>query len=107
MNGASSLAEAAITAGRGPFSAASARMHTPFSEKACESSGDSELVTFTLCDLLHTVSATMKPIRSGLCQVEDAAMAAPAMSVNSAKKSIVHQAEGEAGWELLWSWPAV
>src|SRR5271167_89024 len=97
MNGATSLAHAASRAGTGPFSAARARMQTPLIEKACESFMYSELVTFTLCARLHTVSETMNAIRSGFCQVECAAIATPTITANRTKKNAVQMTEGAAG----------
>src|SRR5271170_6562175 len=97
MKGASSLAMAASTAGRGPLSAAMARMHTPLREKACESLVDSELVTLTLCDLLQTVSPMMKAISSGLCQLEGMRIATPTIAAVRAKKDAVQRVEGEEG----------
>src|SRR5271156_3284171 len=97
MNGASSLAIAASTAGSGPLSAAIARMHTPLREKACESLVDSEVVTLTLCDLLQTVRAMMKAIRSGLCQLERMRTAAPTIAAVRAKKNAVQRVEGDEG----------
>src|SRR5271168_3667675 len=97
MNGASSLAMAASTAGRGPLSAAIARMHTPLREKACESLADSEVVTLTLCDLLQTVSPMMKAISSGLCQLEGTRIATPTIAAVRAKNAAVQRVEGEEG----------
>src|SRR5271167_3900200 len=101
MNGAASLTTAASTAGSGPLSAAIATMHTPLREKACESFIDSEVVTLTLCDLVHTVSAMMKAIRSGLFQLDDATIATPTIAAVRAKKSAVHRVEGDGCRELF------
>src|SRR5271167_2336786 len=97
MNGASSLAMAASTAGRGPLSAAMARMHTPLREKACESLVDSELVTLTLCDLLQTVSPIMKAISSGLCQLEGRRIGTPTIAAARAKKDAVQRVDVDEG----------
>src|SRR5208283_263815 len=60
---------------------------------------DSELVTFTVCALAQTASATMKTTTSGLCQLESAATATPTISANSRKNRAVHQIGGETGCE--------
>src|SRR5271165_821452 len=99
MNGARSLATAASTAGRGPFSAARATMHTPLRLVAWESFVDSELVTFTVCALAQTASATMNTTTSGLCQLEPAVTAAATIRTNRRKNSAVHQTDGGIGGE--------
>ncbi len=91
---------AASTAGSGPFRAAMATIQTPLSENACESFMDSEVVTFTLCDRVHTVRPIMKAIRSGLCQFDGAAPAAITIAADRTKKNPVHRAEGGDCGEL-------